>query len=138
MTDAEVLFRSVLGTTGVVLSKEGEARRAAMRTQLTQVVVRQRRVRAAVRTAVSLTVALGLLLAWLAHREEDPHAKVEIVHDQPGMVALVRALPPSTVTIERIGDDQLVDLLASTEHPAGLVRLPGKLLLAPHAGFDTD
>lgn len=138
MTDAEELFRSVLGTKPVVLSKDGEARRAAIRTQLTQVVVRQRRARTAVRTGVSLAVAIGLLLAWLSHREDDPHAKVEMIRDQPGLVALVRVLPSSGVTIERIGDDQLVELLATTERPAGLVRLSGKLLLAPHDGLDSD
>ena len=136
MTDFERWFRDAVDEHGSPLSEAGASRRQAMRTALTGAVVRRRRTRRGVRGASALALLAGVVwLAWwsigtaavgerqdVAHEPRLQHIALQIVADDPDILARYalpsRPLPPETW----IDDAQLLQLLRDADRPTGLLR----------------
>lgn len=139
MTDFERWFRDAVAERSSPLSEAGAARRQAMRVALTGVVVRRRRLRRAGRGAAALALLAGVVwLAWWSSGTATPvaeqqdvvhdaaptlhHIALEIVADDPDILARCaapsRELPPETW----IDDQQLLQLLRDADRPTGLLR----------------
>ena len=127
------------------LSPEGEARRAAIRADLMSRVERTVRARRRRRRAVTGTVVLTLIVGagWLTagfvHRSTPSGGVGAPSGIGPGAVSQSPD-PRGPVVIERsatridpadvaIGDDELLDLLASLGRPTGLARIHGRTIL---------
>lgn len=136
---------------GVGLSAAGEARRGEMLGVLQRAMTARRRRRAAGRVgAVVAAVALvGISVssvwrgggtgapsagdgALAVAREALPLGAVEMVRDDPGIVARVAARP--AMEIRTIDDDELERLLEEAGRPSGLVRTGGRVYLASSLG----
>ena len=125
------------------LSAAGVARREAMLHDLKVAVVRRRRHRAATRWGglTALAAVLVLALCWSAVRgtrtgaparqeavfkanafslqhPELSNVRLEVIRDEPGLLAR-----------SWVGDDELLALLAAAHHPAGLIRVEGRVIL---------
>ena len=141
------------------LSAEGRARRDAIRDELAARVpleaARRRRRRAATRAAgVAAILAIAAGAWWWGSRPgatpaptpSDPIAQapgpaepgIEIVRVQtrPGIAERYAVNP--TVRAERIGDEELLALLAENGTPTGLVRTPDRVYLTSEIGDDEE
>lgn len=133
------------------LSAVGNARRSAMRSLLTQRVVRRRRVRRAIQAGLALALTGGLAWAWPARSEQPERApnpgvtmsqaefsfvrpalasSATTVRDDASLLARWRVDTEPTLEIARVDDAQLLDLLHASPHPQGFVRVGARVLLA--------
>ena len=112
------------------LSPTGEARRDAILGLALGAAARRRRRRRAVRvagaTAALAVVAAGTWVAMPKSKTPDiagpPARSGEPAGEtRPPTLAATEASPPPSDPIELIGDEELLDLLAATGRPAGLI-----------------
>jgi hypothetical protein len=128
-------FDAAVAAAGEKLSPGGAARRAAMRTELAQAVVRTRRRRQAVRgAAAGLAAAILLAVAFGAGGTgRGPEEQVrstsggravalEVVRDDPGIVARLAA-PNALRAAVPVDDRELLRLLHEAGRPTGFVRV---------------
>ena len=135
MTDWEARFRQTASDGPVALSAAGAARRAGMLPVLMREAVLRGRRRVAWRGAAAATLAAGLLVASLVppHSPAPPAAvpgvRIEIVRDDPGILARLAPPSPPVPPETWVDDDQLLSLLASAERSTGLIRTSGRVIL---------
>lgn len=98
------------------LTPAGQVRKNEMFAALQhRVTARRRRRRAAQISAGSIPlIAVGIIL--MLQSRPSPHADRPIVARAPGAARV------QTVTFERIGDAELLDLLREADRPGGLIR----------------
>jgi len=144
MADYDKLFEQALAE-ATPLSRAAQARRVAMRGDLSSALVSRRRRRVAVRAAGVLGVVLVAVLLFRNPSAEDrsrPSAAPQrsvvdcaIVRDDPEVLAryAVNVIPPAEVWID---DDALLALLASVNRRTGLIRTAGRVIVTGDAVDD--
>ncbi len=132
------------------LSATGAARRLAVKHLLVRRVVRRRRTRQALRAVLLLVVASGIAWVWprspatpdptgttptMVHADlsfvatDRAPSTVQQVFDDDSLLARVR-VEATPLTVVRIDDTELLDLLRATDRTEGFVRIGTHVLLA--------
>jgi hypothetical protein len=136
-----------------LLSRAGRARREALLHTLQREVVRRRRRRAAVRWgALAVLIGLGAVPVVVvgrvkarvspvntaavsprepATRPREKGIRIEVVADRPGVVDAYRTETAPLRAGVRVGDEELLSILAQAGRPAGLIRVHGAVILTP-------
>lgn len=140
MSDPESEFRSALAQEPAVATPGFAAHKARMRDELIRAMRTHHRKRKASRVLLAAGVLLLAVWAWPRRPATDaPHAAtplgvvaIEYLRGHPSPRPDWRAVPGPEIVIERISDDQALELLKGSEQPGGLARIAGRTLFVSH------